>query len=324
VVRTEGKIVRVLQREADGFIDAVVLQNGQQIGGDLFVDCTVIRALLIEQTLKTGYEDWSHWLPCDGAVAVPCASVQPLLPMTRSTARSAGWQWRIPLQHRIGNGHVFSSRFMSEDEATAILMARLDGEALAPPRTVRYVSGRRQRVWNRNCVAIGLSAGFFEPIESTNIHLIQTAILRLVTMLPRDGFAAADIDEANAQAKAEYEAIRDFIILHYKATERDDSPFWNYCRTMPVPDTLQHRMDLYRSNARIFRVGTELFGEPSWLQVMHGQRLRTQGYHPMADLVPQALVAEFLGDVERVIGKCVDLMPTHAEYVAAHCAAPQP
>ncbi|MBE0548826.1 MAG: tryptophan 7-halogenase [Rubrivivax sp.] len=321
VVRTQGKIVRVQQREADGFIDAVVLESGERISGDLFVDCSGIRALLIEQTLKTGYEDWTHWLPCDRAIAVPCTSVEPLLPITRATAHSAGWQWRIPLQHRIGNGHVYASGFMEEDEATAILMNKLDGEALAPPRHIRYVPGRRKKVWNRNCIAIGLAAGFFEPIESTNIHLIQTAILRLMTMFPRQGFSAADVNEANAQAQAEYEAIRDFIVLHYKATQRDDSAFWNYCRTMPVPDTLQHRMDLYRSNARIFRVGNELFGEPSWLQVMHGQGLRASGYHPFADLLPKEVVAEFVSDVERVVQKCVDVMPPHADFVASHCAA---
>ena len=321
VVRTEGKIVRVQQREPDGFIDSVVLESGESIGGDLFIDCSGIRALLIEQTLKTGYEDWTHWLPCDRAIAVPCASVEPLLPITRSTARSAGWQWRIPLQHRIGNGHVYSSKFMGDDEATAILLDNLDGEPLAPPRTIRYVPGRRKKVWNRNCLAVGLAAGFFEPIESTNIHLIQTAILRLMTMFPRIGFNAADIAEVNAQAKFEYEAIRDFIILHYKATERDDSEFWNYCRTMSIPDTLQHKLDLYEGNARIFRVGNELFGEPSWLQVMHGQRVRAQGYHPFADLLPKEVVSEFVGDVERVIQKCVVAMPTHADFVAAHCAA---
>jgi tryptophan halogenase len=287
----------------------------------LFIDCSGMRALLIGQTLGVGYDDWRHWLPCDRAIAVPCASVEPLLPMTRATAHSAGWQWRIPLQHRIGNGHVYSSRFMGDDEAAAILLNNLDGEQLAPPRYIQYVPGRRKQVWMRNCVAIGLSAGFFEPIESTNIQLIQTAILRLLTMFPRAGFSAADIQEANLQAQFEYETIRDFIVLHYKATERDDSAFWNYCRTMPVPDTLQHKMNLYQANARILPVRNELFGEPSWLQVMHGQRLRASAYHPFADLPTQELVAAFVGDVERVVRKCVDVMPTHAEFVASHCTA---
>jgi tryptophan 7-halogenase len=321
VVRTEGKIVRVQQRQTDGFIESVVLEDGQAVHGDLFIDCSGMRALLIGQTLQVGYDDWTRWLPCDRAVAVPCTSVEPLLPITRSTAHSAGWQWRIPLQHRIGNGHVYASAFMGDDEATAILMAHLDGQALAEPRTIRYVPGRRRKVWDRNCVAVGLAAGFFEPIESTNIHLIQTAILRLMTLFPGEGINPADIDEANTQARVEYEAIRDFITLHYKATERDDSPFWNHCRTMPIPDSLQHKMDLYRGHARILRNGNELFGELSWLQVMHGQRMRPQGYHPFADLVSADTAAAFLGDVERVIAKCVEVMPTHAEFIAGHCAA---
>ena len=321
VLRTEGKIVQVLQREGDGFIEAVRMENGEMVAGDFFIDCSGIRGLLIEQTLKMGYEDWSHWLPCNRAIAVPCESVQPLLPLTRSTAHSAGWQWRIPLQHRIGNGHVYSSKFMGDDEAAAILLGNLDGKPLAEPRFIRYVPGRRNKVWNRNCVALGLAAGFFEPIESTNIHLIQTAIARLIALFPRMGFDAADIDEFNAQAKFEYERIRDFIILHYKATERDDSPFWNYCRTMDIPATLQHRMDLYRSSGRLFREGNELFAELSWLQVMHGQRVKANGYHPFADLQPKEVVTDFLHDIERVIGKCVDVMPTHADFIAANCAA---
>jgi tryptophan halogenase len=321
VLRTEGKIVQVLQREPDGFIDAVVLQSGEKIAGDFFIDCSGIRGLLIEQTLQVGYDDWSHWLPCDSAIAVPCTSAGPLLPLTRSTAHAAGWQWRIPLQHRTGNGHVYSSKFMSRDEATSILLNNLDGKLLAEPRHIPFLPGRRKKAWDRNCVAIGLSAGFFEPIESTNIHLIQTAIARLMTMFPNRGFDTADIDEYNAQVTSEYEHIRDFIILHYKATERDDSPFWNYCRTMPIPETLQHRMELYRSNGRIVREGDELFAEASWLQVMHGQRVRPTGYHPFADLRSKETVNAFLGDIKSVIARCVGAMPTHAEFIAANCAA---
>jgi tryptophan halogenase len=321
VVRHEGKIVRVLQRETDGFISGLVLENGQTIEGELFVDCSGMRGLLIEQTLQTGYEDWSHWLPCDRAIAVPCRSVEPLIPMTRATAHSAGWQWRIPLQHRIGNGHVYASRFMGQDEATAILMNNLDGQALAEPRHISYVPGRRKKVWNRNCIALGLAAGFFEPIESTNIHLIQTGVSRLLSMFPRAGFDPADIDEANAQARIEYERIRDFIILHYKATTRDDSPFWDYCRTMDIPDTLRHKMDLYRSNARFFREDNELFGEISWVQVMEGQRVHAQGYHPFADLRPPDETRAFVANTRAVIAKCIDVMPSHAEFIAGHCAA---
>ena len=321
VRRTEGKVAQVLQHAETGFIEAVVMESGERIGGDLFVDCSGLRGLLIEQTLKTGYEDWSHWMPCNRAIAVPCSPVEPLIPMTRATAHTAGWQWRIPLQHRIGNGHVYCSRFMDDKEATSILLDNLDGRQLAEPRYISYVPGRRRKIWNRNCVAIGLAAGFFEPIESTNIHLIQTGIQRLLTMFPRAGFDQADIDEANAQAQTEYERIRDFIVLHYKATERDDSPFWNYCRTMAIPDSLQHKIDLYRSNGRLVHAELDLFGEVSWLQVLHGQRIRAQGYHPFADVRPASEVAEFLGDVEKVIQKCVDFMPTHAEFIRQHCAA---
>ncbi|MFA6444202.1 MAG: tryptophan halogenase family protein [Sterolibacterium sp.] len=321
VVRSEGKIVQVLQREPDGYIDAVVLASGERIAGDLFIDCTGTRGLLIEQTLKTGYDDWTHWLPCDRAIAAQCESAGPLLPLTRSTAHSAGWQWRIPLQHRLGNGIVYSSKFMERDEATSRLMNNLEGKALTEPRYIPYVPGRRKKTWNRNCVAIGLAAGFFEPIESTNIHLIQTAISRLFTFFPRTSFDAADIDEFNRQVEFEYERIRDFIILHYKATERDDSPFWNYCRNMSIPDTLQHKIDLYRSNGRIFRDGLELFADVSWIQVMHGQGIRAQGYSPLVDLHSREEIAQLLNNVKTVIGKCVDVMPTHADFIAAHCAA---
>ena len=320
VVRTEGRIVQVVQREGDGFIQAVVLESGQRVEGDFFVDCSGIRGLLIEQTLKAGYEDWTHWLPCDRAIAVPCASVEPLIPMTRSTARTAGWQWRIPLQHRIGNGHVYSSKFVGDDEATNVLLSNLDGAQLAEPRYIRYVPGRRTRVWVKNCLALGLAAGFFEPIESTNIHLIQTGISRLLDMFPYAGLDEADIAEANAQAKREYERIRDFIILHYKATERTDSAFWNYCRNMDIPDTLQHKLDLYRANGRINHAEGDLFGPVSWLQVMSGQRIRAKGYHPFANLRPESEVNEFLENVETVTRRCAEVMPTHSEFIASHCA----
>jgi tryptophan halogenase len=321
VERIEGRIEHVQQREPDGFISAVVLADGRRVPGDFFLDCSGMRGLLIEQALHAGYEDWSRWLPCDRAVAVPSRRVEPLIPMTRATAHGAGWQWRIPLQHRIGNGHVYSSRYMDEQAATRLLLDNLESEALAEPRQVAYVPGRRTRVWDRNCVALGLAAGFFEPIESTNIHLIQTAISRLMTMFPRASFDQADIDEVNKQARLEYERVRDFIILHYKATEREDTPFWRYCRSMDIPDTLQHKIDLYRSNGRFFREDNELFGELSWVQVMEGQRIQAGGYHPFADLRPIDDVRAFLADTQRVIAACVEAMPTHADFIAQHCAA---
>ena len=321
VVRTEGRIVQTVLREADSFIESVVLASGEKISGDFFIDCSGTRALLIGDAMGREYDDWSHWLPCDRAIAVPCESVSPLLPYTRSTAHSAGWQWRIPLQHRIGNGHVYSSRFMSQDEATSILLNNLDGKQLAEPRYIPFVPGRRKQTWHKNCVAVGLSSGFFEPIESTNIHLIQTAITRVMNLFPSSGFQQADIDEYNSQTQNEYERIRDFIILHYKATQRDDSPFWRHCRSMEIPATLQHKIDLFGSNGRVYREANELFAEVSWVQVMFGQGIRPQSYNPLVDLHSEDEISQFLGNVERVVKKCVDVMPTHEEFIVAHCAA---
>ena len=324
VQRMEGRIVDVALRPEDGFVDAVIMDGGQRIAGELFLDCSGFRGLLIEQALKTGYEDWSHWLPCDRAFAVPCASSGPTTPYTRSTAREAGWQWRIPLQHRIGNGYVFSSAHLSEDEAAARLLSRLDGEALADPRLLRFVSGRRRKAWNRNVVALGLASGFMEPLESTSIHLVQATVARLGAFFPHAGFDQADIDEFNAHTDLELERIRDFIILHYKATERDDTPFWNQCRTMAVPDSLQRRIDLFRGNGRVFREGNELFAEPSWVQVMHGQRIHPRAYHALVDVQPAEKIRSYVHNVHQVVARCVDAMPDHDDYIARHCAAPGP
>ncbi len=321
VRRTEGKIAQVQQREPDGFIKAVLLDSGERIAGDFFIDCSGMRALMIEQTLHAGFEDWSHWLPCDSALAVPCESAGPLLPLTRATAHQAGWQWRIPLQHRTGNGHIYCSKFMNQDEATGILLKNLDGAPLAEPRPLKFVTGRRKQFWNRNCLAVGLSSGFLEPLESTSIHLVHTAISRLINFFPHAGFDEVDIAEYNALTHCEYERIRDFLVLHYKLTERDDSDFWNYCRTMSIPDTLQRKMDLFRSNGRVFRDGLELFAETSWLQVMVGQGIKPRAYHPFADLRPESEVMAYLKNVEQVIGKCVNAMPTQAEFIAKHCSS---
>ncbi len=324
VIRTEGKVAQVIQREPDGFIAAVVLDSGERVDGDFFIDCSGMRALLIEQTLHAGFDDWSHWLPCDRALAVPCESAGPLLPMTRSTAHAAGWQWRIPLQHRTGNGHIYCSKFMSQDAATSILMENLDGAPLADPRPLKFVTGRRKQFWNRNCVAIGLSSGFLEPLESTSIHLIHTAISRLINFFPHSGFDTIDIDEYNALTHWEYERIRDFLVLHYKLTERDDSDFWNYCRNMSIPDSLQRKMDLFRSNGRIFRDGLELFAEGSWLQVMVGQGIKPRAHHPFAELRPESEVLAYINNVEQVIAKCVAAMPTQTEFIAKNCSSSRP
>jgi len=331
VKRTEGKVVRVNQRATDGFIESVVLESGAEVAGELFIDCSGMRALLIEQTLGCGYEDWSHWLPCDRAVAVPCSferSGEPavgksalLTPYTQSIAHQAGWQWRIPLQHRIGNGHVFSSRFISDDEATAVLMGNLDGEALADPRVIRFRTGKRRKVWDRNVVAVGLSSGFMEPLESTSIQLIQSVVMRLVAYFPDADFAPAQRDSFNATVDEEYRDIRDFLIAHYKLTARDDTPMWRFCRDMEIPQPLADRLALWNVAGRFFKKGEELFADESWIQVLIGQGAIPAGYDPFVDLRAEDEVVRYLNNISGVIGKCLAAMPSHADYIAANCAA---
>lgn len=321
VLRTEGKVVNTILRTDDGFIEAVQLESGERVEADFFIDCSGFRGLLIEQALKTGYEDWSNWLPCDRAWAVPCESVGDPIPYTRSTAHAAGWQWRIPLQHRIGNGHVFASKFMSEDEARSILLNNLDGKPLAEPRLLKFVTGKRKKFWNKNCLAVGLASGFMEPLESTSIHLVQSTIARLMSFFPNKNFDQEDIDEFNRQADFEVEKIRDFLILHYHATERNDSEFWNYCRTMSIPDALAQKIEQFKKNGRIYRNSTEMFNDLSWLEVMHGQGIRPRAYHPLVDRMTKEEIAQRLDSVKRVIDKSVDYMPTHAQFIAEHCKA---
>ncbi|MGN6208647.1 tryptophan halogenase family protein [Asticcacaulis sp.] len=321
VKRTEGKVVKVNQRATDGFIEGVVLESGAVVEGELFIDCSGMRALLIEQTLGAGYEDWSHWLPCDRAVAVPCTSAGDLLPYTRSIAHKSGWQWRIPLQHRIGNGHVFSSRYIGDDEATAVLMGNLDGEPLAEPRVIRFRTGKRRKVWDKNVVAVGLSSGFMEPLESTSIQLIQSVILRLLAFFPDTGFAPAQRDSFNRLVDEEYREIRDFLIAHYKLTTRDDSPMWRYCRDMDIPEALRERLDLWRVAGRFFKTGEELFVDESWIQVLIGQGAIPAGYDPFVDLRADSEIIKYLNDISGVIGKCVAAMPGHAQYIEATCKA---
>ena len=322
VVRTEGKIVRVSQREADGHVDAVILENGERIEGDLFIDCSGFRGLLIEQTLKTGYEDWTHWLPCDRAWAVPCESAPVLTPYTRSTAHKAGWQWRIPLQHRIGNGHVYSSKHISDDEAAATLMANLDGKPLAEPRQLRFTTGMRKKSWNKNVIAIGLASGFMEPLESTSIHLVQNALAQLIEYFPDQGFNQTDIDEYNRQNRFHYETIRNFIILHYHLNQRTDSQFWIDCAHMEVPELLKQKMALFKARGRIVRFDNELFSEVGWLQVMLGQNLRAESYPVTVDLVSDAGIQEYLESIRSLVARCVEVVPEHSAYIARHCAAP--
>ncbi|MBN8501088.1 MAG: tryptophan 7-halogenase [Sphingomonadales bacterium] len=321
VRRREGKIVDVTLRSADGFIESVTMADGEVIEADLFIDCSGFRGLFINQALGVGFEDWSRWLPCDRAIAVPCARSDDFTPYTRSTAHGAGWQWRIPLQHRTGNGHVFSTAFMDDAEAERILIDHLDGEPLASPFKVDFKAGKRHRLWHKNCVAIGLAGGFLEPLESTSLHLVQSGVIRMVRLLPDAGFDQANIDEFNRQSDFEYERIRDFIILHYKATQRADTPFWDHCRTMEVPATLQRKIDLWMANGRIFREDEELFAEESWIQVLLGQGAHPRGHDPLVNIKSEAQIAQYLGNIRSVIGKCVDVMPSHADFVAKTCLA---
>lgn len=323
VRRREGKIVDVTLRPDDGFIQSVTMADGEVIEADLFIDCSGFRGLFINQALGVEFEDWSHWLPCNRAIAVPCERSEDFTPYTRSTAHGAGWQWRIPLQHRTGNGHVFSTRFMDDAEAEKILLANIDGKPLADPFKVDFKAGKRRQLWHKNCVAVGLAGGFLEPLESTSLHLVQSGIIRLVRLLPDGGFNPANVAEFNRQSDFEYERIRDFIILHYKATTRADTPFWDYCRTMELPETLQRKIDLWMANGRIFREDEELFSEESWIQVFLGQGMIPRGYDPLVQIKSDVQIAQFLGNIQSVIGKCVDVMPSHADYVAKTCPANQ-
>jgi tryptophan halogenase len=321
VVRREGKIVDVELRSADGFIEAVKLEDGSRLEADLFIDCSGFRGLLIEQAMHAGYEDWSQWLPCNRAIAVPCESVPAITPYTQSTARAAGWQWRIPLQHRIGNGHVYCSEFTSDDEAQAILMANLDAPNTAEPRLLRFTSGRRKKFWVKNCVALGLAAGFMEPLESTSIHLVQSGIARLLTMFPDRTFAQADIDRFNRTSTTEWEQVRDFLAMHYHATERDDTPFWTYCRNMDVPETLKEKYRVFASHGRVFRENEELFNDTSWFAVMIGQLLKPQSYDPVAEAMSLAETRSRLDEIRAAVKTSADYMPTQAQFIKDNCSA---
>ncbi|PKM17916.1 MAG: tryptophan halogenase [Gammaproteobacteria bacterium HGW-Gammaproteobacteria-15] len=314
VVRTEGTIGAVVKTPA-GDIASVTLKDGQSFSADLFIDCSGLRALLIGGELGGGYEDWRHWLPCDSALAVPTAATLPVMPYTRAIAHSGGWQWRIPLQHRTGNGLVYSSRFLDDNAARQTLMSNLDAEALAEPRKISFVTGRRKQQWLQNCVAIGLSSGFLEPLESTSIHLIQSAVVRLVQCFPQQADMAALRREYNRQSQQEFEAIRDFIILHYHLNQRNDNGLWQYCRTMALPDSLAQRIELFRQSGAVFRQQDELFTEVAWQQVMLGQHLRPQHYHPLADSLTDAQLNGFLADLKAIISRTAEQLPAHQQFL---------
>jgi tryptophan halogenase len=316
VRRVEGKIVDVKLRGGDGLIHSLTLADGSSLEGEFFIDCTGFRGLLIEGALKAGYEDWRHWLPCDRAVAVPCEGDGALQPYTRATAREAGWQWRIPLQHRTGNGYVYCSRHISDDQATQGLMGRLEGAALAEPRVLRFVTGRRRKFFYKNCLALGLAAGFIEPLESTSIHLIQSGISRLMGCFPDRSFDPRDAEEYNRLTAMEYEQTRDFIVLHYKLTARQDSTLWRECGTMAIPDSLVYKWEQFRAAGRVVITNDELFTPQSWVAVALGQGLMPQRHDPLADLPDSKSVREQLAGLRQLIHRTAESLTDHREFLA--------
>jgi len=320
--RIEGKISKVNLNEESGYIDSLTLASGNIIEGDLFLDCTGFRGLLIEEALHTGFEDWSHVLPCNSAIAVQTKTVGKTVAYTRSIARDAGWQWKIPLQNRTGNGLVFCDKYMTDDEAKKTLLDNIEGELLNEPRVIKYKTGTRRKHWNKNCIAVGLSSGFIEPLESTGIHLFQRAIVRLMLMLPSEGINQSEIDEFNTQSRADVDDIKDFIILHYHLTDRKDTPFWRHCKSMEVPDTLKHRMSLFKETGKVFKKSEELFGETSWIQVMLGQGLMPEQYHPIVDLMSDEELTNFLTTIKSNVKRKVDNWPDHNDFIKNYCKAP--
>ena len=321
VARTEGKVVDVALRGADGLIESVSLAGGDRIQANFFIDCSGFRGLLIGEALGVGFEDWTDWLPCDRAVAVPSQNVLPPEPYTRSTARDAGWQWHIPLQHRTGNGYVYSHRMIGDDEAAATLLANLPGPPLAEPRLLSFTTGRRRAFWQGNCLALGLAAGFLEPLESTAIHLIQTGIAKFLALFPGKSCNPVEIDEYNRLMGSTCEQIRDFLVLHYHATERDGSELWRYCRTMALPPSLQRKLELFAGRGRLFRHEDDLFSLTSWVAVLLGQGRGPAGYDPLADCMGAADLAALLDRMRGDIGRVARNLPLQYEYIQRHCAA---
>ena len=313
--RIEGTIERVARDGESGDIGAIALKGGQRVEGDFFIDCTGFRAVLIEGALEAGFEDWTGYLPCDRAMAVPCATKGDFTPYTRATARRAGWQWRIPLQHRIGNGLVYSSAHMADEEAADLLLANLDGAPQADPKPLRFTTGKRRRHWVGNCLAVGLAAGFMEPLESTSIHLIQSAISRFISVLPQGRAAEATIDWFNLQADFEWQRVRDFLILHYHANAREGEPFWDMVRHMELPDTLTAKLDQWRANGLIHREHEELFTEVGWFQVLAGQDVDASGYNAVADGMHEQELRVMLSDIETAVERQASAMPRHLDYL---------
>jgi len=320
-VRIEGKIAEVEMDPESGAISALKLESGQRIEADLFVDCTGFRGLLIGGALGSQFEDWTHWLPNDSAIAIQTRSVGPAVPYTLAIAHDSGWRWRIPLQHRTGNGIVFCSRYLDKDTALERLLNAIEGDTLTQPNVLRFKAGVRPLQWVKNCIAVGLSGGFMEPLESTSIHLIQRAVLRLIRMLPLADVSERDILEFNDQMMQDYLQIRDFLILHYKATDRRDSEFWRYCADMEIPDSLTQKIELFRDTGRVFRRNEELFAENSWVQVMMGQGIVPRSYHPIATKLSDAEMTKLLSTIRDNVAQTVAGLPQHEAYVARYCGA---
>ena len=321
VKRVEGMIGKVHRDGESGLLGSVELQSGEMVAGDLFIDCTGFRGLLINGEMESGYVDWSQWLPCNRAVAVGCKRDGDPQPYTRSTARDAGWQWRIPLQHRTGNGHVYCDEFMQPEEAEQILLSSLEGEPLNAPNHLRFRTGHREHFWKGNCVAIGLSSGFLEPLESTSIHLIQSGIAKLIALFPQTPHAPVEAREYNRLMGDDFEHIRDFLVLHYKATARSGTPFWDYVREMDVPDSLTAKMALMRGSGRFFKYDAELFDLPSWLAVAEGQGWGPQSHSPMANVLDERNLKGSLANMRDTMAKAADAMPTHQAFIDRYCKA---
>ncbi len=311
----DAVVEQVNMSSEDGSVRSLTLDSGKEIEGDLFVDCSGLAALLIEKKLNTGFEDWSHWLPCDRAVAIPTEIQQEISPYTRSIAHECGWQWQIPLQHRVGNGIVYSSKHWSVEQATEKLLENIQGKPLAEPKSIKYKTGRRRKAWNKNVVAIGLAAGFFEPLESTNIHLIQTGAIRLLKMFPHNGISHSEINEYNLQTEQEYLRIRDFIILHYKLNSRTDSEFWKQCARMEIPESLTHRIELFRATGKVFRQQDDLFTEIAWKQVMIGQGAIPNDHHSLVDSLSKEQINDLMLNLKTLINSAVTKMPTHGSFL---------
>ena len=318
-VRREGKIRDVILDPETGYIQSLHLESGEVLEADFFFDCTGFRSLLMGRALHVGYDDWSHYLPCDSAIAVQTRSVGPPPPYTRSIAHEAGWQWKIPLQHRTGNGLVYCERHLDKDTALQRLMENIEGEVLTDPLFIRFQTGARRKQWEKNCIALGLASGFMEPLESTSIHLIQKSIMRFLRLMPQASIHPADVREFNDQTHEDMISIRDFLILHYHVTDRRDSEFWRYCASMEVPGSLQRKIDLFRESGRVFRKNEELFAENSWIQVMMGQGLIPNSYHPIADKMSDEELSYFLDQIKTDVARMASRLPPHEEFVRQYC-----